>query len=985
MRVDQFWNSWTRAYKRLWLFVAGVFIATLAFFWLHRYDGASGVTQWIRLQEQKVIDNVIHAFTLGPFRLTVPAESYVIFEYLHGSDIVPNTLASYVFLVVLAFGSAVLLAAISTLRKFWYLIGMGFFILFMVSLRLEVLGLFGLYTRVVDGVAIGAFAIVSYYFNSFRVATSFNIRLLVFCGIWTVIGGLIAVGAEVNYPFYHLTLTGYASGMVITILFATLVAHEIIAGLVYLVSQNRSHNLRHFAIIATVYMANVIITCLHELGAITWSFVYIDVYLLLTVSAILGLWGFRQRETQYSHIFIFAPVGAFGYLALGMISFATIGQLLANWNDPALRVVRDAIIFSHTGYGIIFLVYIFSNFIYLLARNLPVDKVLYNPTRMPYFTFRFAGFIAMLAFVFYSNWREYVFHAMAGFYNTTGDLYSLMENELYAESFYEQGALQAFQNNRSNYALGNISAGRLNFETAHYQYQAANGKRPTPYSLVNNGNVYIWEGDAGAAVEAYRLGYTRLNGSPALANNLGFAHAKEGSLDSALQYLNVAREKSLTKVSAETNFMALAALKEIPLNADSVLDLFGSEHPAVLANAIALTSVTNQDIKHKIDPLSIGRLDLYSATLLNNYTLKFSSSLDTTFIDKAYQLASDSLNSDFSESLKASLAFAYYRQGNVARALEILAELVYITQSHQGKFNYTMGLWALEQGNPSLASRYFSFADTYDYKEARFYNAIALSEAGAVQQARIAWDSVTMSQRGELHAIALQMKKILSISAGAALQLNDTERYQYCRYRIGLADSLEMNRLVAGFENNDYKAQALLDISKKYYEAGLLLPAIRYFRQVGGLELTQKELYDEIRHFELHMLAQQRDFKRLAEQINEGVTFDHGQQLEKMLFTALLAEVNGDVALAEKNYRILASWNPYLEEGIIAAADFYRKHGTNKLRPYAILAEAIQINTNSVPLYQAYIKEATRLEFDDYAAGASQRLEELKASLNKRQ
>jgi hypothetical protein len=48
-----------------------------------------------------------------------------------------------------------------------------------------------------------------------------------------------------------------------------------------------------------------------------------------------------------------------------------------------------------------------------------------------------------------------------------------------------------------------------------------------------------------------------------------------------------------------------------------------------------------------------------------------------------------------------------------------------------------MGLWALEQCNPELASSYFTYADTYDYK-ARFYNAIALTELEKFL-ASIAW------------------------------------------------------------------------------------------------------------------------------------------------------------------------------------------------------------------------------------------------------
>jgi hypothetical protein len=99
-----------------------------------------------------------------------------------------------------------------------------------------------------------------------------------------------------------------------------------------------------------------------------------------------------------------------------------------------------------------------------------------------------------------------------------------------------------------------------------------------------------------------------------------------------------------------------------------------------------------------------------------------------------------------------------------------------------------------------------------------------------------------------------------------------------------------MDRLISGFESADYKGQTLLDYSKRYYEAGLVIPAIRYFRRIGGLELTNKDLYQQIRHFELVMLARQKDFRGLANQINTGITFDQSTQLQKMLNTALIAE-----------------------------------------------------------------------------------------------
>ena len=163
--------------------------------------------------------------------------------------------------------------------------------------------------------------------------------------------------------------------------------------------------------------------------------------------------------------------------------------------------------FSHTG-SASFLTYLFSNFVLMLARNLPVYKVLYNPTRMPYFTFRLAGLIAMLGFVFFSGWRGFVYNGLAGFYNFAGDLHTLLDNRGFAESFYDQGRLQGFQNHRSNYALATLKTNRYSFDDAHYNYELANAKQPSAYSLTNAANLYLWENKNAQAIERYHHAWT---------------------------------------------------------------------------------------------------------------------------------------------------------------------------------------------------------------------------------------------------------------------------------------------------------------------------------------------------------------------------------------------------------------------------------------------------------------------------------------------
>jgi hypothetical protein len=976
-----FWKEWPRPYQTLWAALSGLFIFSLLFLWFNYFQGANGVIHWEKIQEQKIVETTVHNFRLGPFQLNVPGESYVIFEYFQGSELHHNTLASYIFLLVLIISSMVLLTAITTLPKFWYFTAMALFILFVLSLRLEVLLLFGLRGFMIPVIIIAFFIALSFYFKSFRPATGFSQRLLWFLALCTVTGSIVYFFSAVPFPMLHLVVTAYVPAMILAFLFMIMVAHEILVSFVYIANQGSSKSLQHFSIISFIYLVNVLITCLHEMGVIEWQFLYLNLYLLLSISAVLGIWGFKLREAQYESILLFRPVGGFFFLALGAICLITISQLLGNGNDAALKIIRDVIIFSHAGYGIIFLTYIFSNFMVMMADNHHVYKILYRPNRMPFFTFRLAGLIAMLAFVFYSNWKQYVYHAMAGFYNYVGDLYILQHNEVLGQTFYEESRKYAFQNHRANYALGSMKSSRINFEGAHYNYELANGRRPSEFSLVNDGNLYVWKGDYFPAIKSYRNGRKIIPSSAILANNLGFAYGRIHALDSSTYFINQARQHAATKTSAEGNFLALAAIEYLPIRTDSVLRMFNNSSKIVLSNAIALATLFHQELNTEIDPLAEKQLDLYSATLLNNYSIKNVKAIDTTFINAVHLIASDSLNAPYSEALKASLAHAYYEQGNVSKAMEALGELAFTTQDYRGKYNYIMGLWALEQNNPVVASSYFTHAETADYKDAKFYNAISLTESGKIAQAYRAWDSIADVGDENEKQIAIRMQRILSVSPTQGILLNDAEKYQYCRYKVGVDDTVFFARISNTFDNPNYKAQILLDMAKRQFRAENIVPAIKYLNQISGLELTDKKLFNDVRYTELLMLAWRGELRLLANQINKGIDFGSGHGLEKILYTALLSESGGDLKKAREMYTLLASWNPYFEEGIIAAANFFRKENRDSMRAYNILAEAIQVNYNSYRLLKAYAEEASRKGFDEYAASASQRLALIKSTV----
>lgn len=979
MSLKFFWNSWAREYRYLWYLCATLFLGSLIFLWSAYFQGTNSVIQWQKLPNQKTADVTIHSFRAGPFEINVPGESYINLEYYNGGNLVPNTTAAYLFLTILAISTVVIISVITTAEKFWYFAGMTLFILFMISLRFEVLGLFGLHSHLVLVGVLGAYLGPSYYFAQIRKSTPFIVRLVVFTVATAVLGLLIAYTASVDLPFYHLYLTSFTAGLLLTVAFMILVAHEIIAGFVYLVSSGKQKNLKHITIISAIYLANIVLTGLQEIGRIDINFLFINAYLLLTASAVLGIWGFAKRKDLYENIVTFYPFGALFYLALGAVCFATNGHLIANGNDPGVTILRQSILFTHAGYGLIFLLYVLSNFGQVLMDELNVYRVLYNPVRMPYFTFSLAGLVATIACVLFANWRDFTFKGFAAFYNTAGDLYALLDNGKFAENFYLQANKQSFSNHRSDYMLAKFRASQNNLQDAHYYYQAANGRNATEFSLTNDANIYFWENELFAAEKGYKDGLARFPGSGELANNAGHVMTLLHKIDSAAYFLNRARNDARVKTTAEANFFGMAALELIPLKTDSIIGVFKTNDAATLANALALATVTKGKFETKIDPLENSELTFHAATLLNNYILYNVKNLDTVFISKAYAIASAPENADYSETLKSALAFGFYHVGNVSKAMQILAEQVYLSDSYKGRFNYVMGLWALEQKNPVLAAEFFDYAITFSYKDARFYKAIALTEAGFTSAALTAWDSVTHKGDENQREVASRVRGILTMPVAAATSLRDGDKYQFCRYRLSAADSLLFNKLSNSFDDVNYKAQALLDFSRKCLEADLLVPAIRTFHRIAGLRLTNKELYEETRHYELRLLAAQGDTQNLARAINKGITFPPARNLEKMLYTALIQQANGDTVAARKNYEVLGRYNPYFEEGVLAAYQFFRENPKDRFYPYTLLSDAVQVNRSSIRLLRAFRDEALNMGLDEYAVSAELRIRELES------
>lgn len=974
----QFWKNWPTVYKSIFWFIASIFILSILLLWFFYFSSPAPALTWNSIQEQELHEIPAYTFQHGLFELTIHGDNYLIFERWLGGSLQVHEILSYCFLGLLMIFMIIMTSIVTTLPRFWSLAGLGLFILFIVSFRLEVLTMFGLFNKTFTVIVLVLYIPVAYYLNAFASKVSFIRRILIFTGITLIVGVCIALFAEVPKPFLHLAATGVTAGIVLTVIFILMVAPEIIAFFVFIVStgSKQTKSLNHFLIISLVYLVNLVLFFLSRADIVGWNFLSINLLLLLTISGIIGIWSFRDRKPQYENIIEADPFGVFFILSLGSICFGTIAYSISQANDPVIESFNVIILYSHIGYGLIFVIYTLSNFISLLGNNLPTYKVLYKPTNMPYFTSRFAGLIATLAFVFTNTWQVPVYNAMGGYYNAVGDLYVTVKNHNLAEAFYEKAGEFGFLNHHSNYAIAGIEGGRNNNIKERAFYKRASEVRPTEMSFLNYSQTYQREQNWLEALFSLNEATNAFPESGTIKNTKGLVYAKLHLTDSALMMFNEARSFSSIKNSAELNLIALAAKENLTTQADSLYDLIGSSSQGVQANALAFANLQGRKLEMPSEIIKDTVVNLFSATLWNNYILNHLNQVDTAFVNRVIEIAKKPTNSDYSEALLFSSALALYRDGQVNRAFQLIHQVI-MYSSNQGKYNNILALWALEQGSAETAVEYLKYALNQNFESALLTIAIAQSETRNIAPALVAWDSVRRSGDSTHRPMAESMIRVLGIPPSLLPKLTEEEKYAYCRYRLSPGDTNTLKSVLSTIKNEDLKAKAILDASQKLYRLDETNAAIGIFQGLKGLKLSDKKMYEEIQHMELLMLAKKNDIRTLAAQINSGIEFNAQRNNEKIYFTALLNVLSGDTISAKKNFEWLQSANSYFDDAIVTSAWYFKANSSDNLKAYNILVEALLANPRSVKILKAYSLEAARMGFDDYAKSGLERLSHL--------
>jgi tetratricopeptide (TPR) repeat protein len=971
----QFWKSWPVVNQRIfWVFVVEGALA-LVFLWTSNFYSPAPVLIPRTFQQLESVEFSSRSFPLAIFNLSIPAEVYLIFERTIGAPLRPNLSAPVFFVGVMVFSMIGLLSVITTLRRFWFYLGMGSFILLLVSLRLESVKIFGFSNSLPTAVVIALLGGPAYYFQYLNRTSSFTRRLFIFAGIYLVVGAVIFRFSQVQHPFLLISANSLIACTLLTFIFIFTVAHEILASLIFAVSQGtrQKRSLRHFLTISTIYLINLGLLYADRKHFLHWNFP-VSLFLFITFSGILGLWGFRQREPQYEGIIEANPFGVFLYLSLAAVAFSTIGYFLATANDPVIQLAQDAILYSHMGYGLIFLVYVISNFAPMLAGNLQVYRVLYKPTNMPYFTFRLAGLIATFAFFAYSNWKVSLDQIYAGYYNTQGDLHVSEDTTRLAEGYYRRSLFYALRNYHAHYALAQIDESRGESEKEKKEYQTLVDSRPLDLAYLNLSTLFENTNSSLESEHVLKQGLHDFPGNGLLENELGIVYSQLNEKDSAFVMVNSATSSSIA-TEAKTNLMGLNAKFKLTFPADSMLMVLGPENPGVKSNGLALACMQGNPMPIRPDPGTDSVLSVYSIIALHNYLLSNENQPDTSLISKTIRLGRKNSNPYFKDFLLYSSAYSLYANGQVDEAIKLLRELAFLGQEE--KYYNVLGLWSLEQNVPHNAVSYFDEALKRDYQPSFFNKSIGLTESGNFREAQTAWDSLLHSPDIAVQRTAKKMTSALNATPDQALHLSDEEKYLYTRYRMTIYDDSAFQKILSTIADPELKVRSIIDRCKKLDEADEPDLAVEALSYLKGISITHKDLLQEIAHLNLLFFARQKKWQVVEQQMNSGITFNRNYKLEKIYLDALLDVQAGRRKEARRKFTWLIHANAYFEDAIVAGVEFLSQSNPDTLTIYAALADAIELNPHSIKLLKVYTVLSARLEFEDIAQESLEKLKTL--------
>ena len=971
MSKQFFWNTWPTHYKRIFQACLALLVAAIAFYLVGYFWSSRLVIQWETISQITTVPLLLDPWVFASVTWESTVDQYLISQIFEGSDLAISFWPAAILLTVIGASLVLALSLAVELPRFWFLVSQVVFIFTMVGFKLEQLLLFNRTDKAALILVFLLYLPTSYYFHAVKKDISLYKRLLTYGVLTLVFAIVVHQYSGVSHPFLYLIDYGIPIPLALTVIFIFFTAHEIIYGFLYLITrsntQDSSNSFIHFLALSLIYLSNVLFIYMRNSRRIEWDFYYVDAFWLLIMAGVIGIWGLRQRKELFKNIMPAEPHALLGYLALASISFATIGYFFATANDPAVEALEDAVVFGHLSMGFVFLIYILFNFRDVLIANLKVYKVVYKPTKMPFFSMRLGGMIGALGLFLISN-QYPLDQAITAYYNGIGDLHRLDQKPLLAKEYYKLAAIYAQSNHRSNYAIASMEREDNNLSEALAYFKQSTIKQPTTFSYVNTARVHEEQGMFFKAMFALKDGLVEFPESSHIANNLAALYAKIDVLDSAYYFLDNPSVGKKDQGVQQTNKLGLLARSRIDMPLDSLMVEANSQLPEVATNFLNMANNQGQ-------PVSSPMLTIPQDTLLNpitfawwyNFNLNQRYAQDGQQLDDLGSLLNVPENHLYVDNLEFSRIIRLYYSGAVGEAFLALRKLQFSNTSRSGFYNDLLGQWSLQQNQPLLALEFLDQSIRAGYLPAFWHRALVLIAIGEYQEAANSWGTFAYRTKEPVPELMSELVSFVNTPNLEWDSLSNQQKSWYLQFRSPNLTLMEKYRTLNELDEAEIHMQLQNWILDELAKEADRVP-------MQSLRDVFENHPEPFRELQLAVLG--RDYQQLESLEIDEDQASHRKQNWRLYARALVNIRKGDTLEIEHHLDKLCN-NPFFEQGILEASRYYREAARDDFRAYEILLDALSVNKFSIPLLKAYGIQCTRLNLDTYRETTLESLSEL--------
>jgi predicted Zn-dependent protease len=865
------------------------------------------------------------------------------------------------------------------------------------TLNSELLGLFDSNEKLFLIIAFLAYIPLSYYFHAFSNdksgwRSSILFRFLTFLLITIGLGLVVYKFAQVAHPEMFIANFGIVIPIVLTITFIIFNAHEIVNSMLYLVTDAASsaskNTARHYIILTSIYLLNLLYAYMVSIGAVNWGILYINAFVLWGVTIFLSIWGFKRRETHYKGIMSFAPVGALFYLSLAMISLAVISYTFATANDSLKEVFHDVILYTHLALGIGFFLYSLTNFLPYIQANQKVYKVIYEPRRLDFIWIYVLG--GVLIFFMLSRSSYFIYNqSFAGYYSGVADTYRASNDLFLSEQYYKTSIGYDYQSSKANYALGSLYILTGNPENAYLAFNKAVYKEMAPFAYSQLADLLMDNNRLLDAIFKLQEGLQKYPKSGELHLKLGLLFTNTNNLwDSAFYHFERARPLLKEEGVAAANIYATLLKNSLLMSPDSLKvmlklkdDLHTDNNELVLYNANRLKTNKALNVAYLPDSTIFGGNLCY----FYNYALNQIGNEDSLIWTKLRKYRNVSTNGEVMIYLDLIDILRNRYTGDNLAAYQNLDNLYRSLKDVSYFYGNLAGIMMIEQEHYDKAIPYLASAARLDDKQARLNYAIALSEVAQERNKAIEiWNTIVNDSKADSthRLIARDMLNLIETNNLKDLDINgldDINKYRFVHYNRFYISEQSFSEIVKSMKEPNYQLLAAIDRIHYYLSINNPSFAESIRNSLTGVAGIAPEVQQELIFTDLKLLYKLKKYNEIGNLISNFKP-TKSRQGYHAFFNAVYLDNKGDSLNAERLFKKAMRQLPLNSEVPMELAVHYNKRKQSQ-QAYNVLVENLELyeDYHSYPtaLYEMYILQCLEMKYISFAEDAIMRLEEI--------